>query len=347
MTLPLAHYVGQLRAAAEPTRARLLCLIAHGELSVGELVQVLNQSQPRLSRHLKYLTTAGLLERIPEGAWVFYRLPREPQARRLVDTLLSAIDPEDETLRRDRELLDEVRAARLAAADAYFARIASEWDALRSLHYSEADIERAVIEAAGPGPFDLALDFGTGTGRMLTLLAPLSRHAEGIDLSHHMLTVARAKLERAGVRNGAVRQGDASSAPYPDASADLVVIHQVLHFLDNPARAIAEAGRVLKPGGRLIVVDFAPHELEQLRTQHAHRRLGVSEADMAGWTERAGLNVSGLKRFNPPAASREGVAVNLWAADKPGGLQRPPWPAETKRSAARGTTSALRSETAL
>jgi ArsR family transcriptional regulator len=310
--VPLSLLVQQLRAAGEVTRARILALLVHGELSVGELAQVLNQSQPRLSRHLKFLTGAGLIERLPEGAWVFYRLPAEGRARELVDSLNAAIDPDDAAIHRDRMRLAEVKAERATAADDYFSRVAEEWDRLRALHYSEADIEKAVLAAAGAGPFDLVVDFGTGTGRMLALFAPRARRVEGIDLSHQMLTVARSKLETAP--NASVRQGDATASPYPDSSASLVIIHQVLHFLDDPARALKEAARVLKPGGRLVVVEFAPHSLEHLRSDHAHRHLGVSEADLGRWAEKHGLAVKTSKTFRSPEGEK-GLAVTLWSAD--------------------------------
>ena len=310
----LAHLVTQLRAAGEITRARILALLAHGELSVGELAQVLNQSQPRLSRHLKFLTGAGLIERLPEGAWVFYRLPAEGGARALVDTLIASVDTHDPELKRDLDRLRDVKGERAEAAGQYFARVADEWDRLRALHYAEADIEKAVLAAAGPGPFDLVVDFGTGTGRMLTLFAGMARRVEGIDLSHQMLTVARSKLQDAGAANASVRHGDATASPYADSSASLVIIHQVLHFLDDPGRALVEAARVLAPGGSLIVVEFAPHTLEHLRTEHAHRHLGVSEADMARWADRAGLTVKAAKTFGAPGGEK-GISVRVWVAD--------------------------------
>jgi len=313
-TVSLARLVTQLRAAGEITRARILALLAHGELSVGELAQVLNQSQPRLSRHLKFLTGAGLVERLPEGAWVFYRLPAEGQARAMVDSLNAAIDPEDPDLRRDLARLRDVKAERSAAADAYFSRVAADWDRLRALHYSEDEIEKAVLAAAGPGPFDLVLDFGTGTGRMLALFADRAKRVEGIDLSHQMLTVARTKLQAAGAANASVRHGDATASPYPDSTASLIIIHQVLHFLDDPARALSEAARVLKPGGRLVVVDFAPHTLEHLRADHAHRHLGVSEQDLARWAGKAGLATRDARTFRAPDGEK-GISVLVWSAD--------------------------------
>ena len=325
----LAHLVTQLRAAGEITRARILALLAHGELSVGELAQVLNQSQPRLSRHLKFLTGAGLIERLPEGAWVFYRLPAEGGARALVDTLIASVDTHDPELKRDLDRLRDVKGERAEAAGQYFARVADEWDRMRALHYAEADIEKAVLAAAGPGPFDLVVDFGTGTGRMLTLFAGMARRVEGIDLSHQMLTVARSKLQDAGAANASVRHGDATASPYADSSASLVIIHQVLHFLDDPGRALVEAARVLAPGGSLIVVEFAPHTLEHLRTEHAHRHLGVSEADMARWADRAGLTVKAAKTFGAPGGEK-GISVMVWSADS----QKAPQSSPGKRSAA-------------
>ena len=328
-SVSLAQLVTQLRAAGEITRARILALLAHGELSVGELAQVLNQSQPRLSRHLKFLTGAGLIERLPEGAWVFYRLPAGGGARALVDMLIASIDPKDAELKRDLDRLRDVKGERAEAAGQYFARVADEWDRLRALHYAEADIEKAVLAAAGAGPFDLVVDFGTGTGRMLTLFAGKARRVEGIDLSHQMLTVARSKLEEAGVANASVRHGDATASPYADNAANLVIIHQVLHFLDDPGRALIEAARVLGPGGRLIVVEFAPHTLEHLRAEHAHRHLGVSEADMARWADRAGLTVKAAKTFGAPNGEK-GISVMVWSAESKKAVHAAPG----KRSAA-------------
>lgn len=315
MTSGLEDLVMELRAAGEVSRLRILDLLSAGEMSVGELAQVMGQSQPRLSRHLKLLNAAGLIERMPEGAWVFYRLPTSGQTRDLVDVLCAAIDPKDPSRLRDRERLEEVRADRTATAQQYFSRVAEEWDRLRAMQYSEAEIEQAIVAAAGQGPFGLVVDFGTGTGRMLSLFAPSADRVEGIDQSHQMLTVARSNLRAANAANATLRHGDVSAAPYDSDSADLVIIHQVLHYLDEPGRAVAEAGRILRKGGRLIVVDFAPHELEFLRNEHAHRHLGVSEGEFVKWAESSGLTIVDRSQFQPPAG-KDGVAVNLWVADR-------------------------------
>ena len=307
----------RLRAAGEPTRLRLLALLRYQDLSVGELVQVLEQSQPRLSHHLKALSEAGLAERLPEGAFVFYRAARSGSGKELLDALFNALGADVPEIEADLERLRMVMAGRAASAEAYFSSIAETWDAVRGLHYPNEAIETALLNLAGAGPFNRMIDFGTGTGRMLALFAPLAAEAEGIDFSHRMLTVARANLESANARNARVRFGNVTAVPFADASADLVIIHQVLHFLDTPADAIAEAGRVLVPGGRLLVIDFAPHDLEFLRTEHGHHRLGVRHDALASWASKAGLILEAPQSFAPPENGAPGLTVNIWRALKP------------------------------
>jgi len=311
----------RLRAAGEPTRLRILALLRERDLSVGEIVQVLSLSQPRLSHHLKALTGAGLVERLPEGSFVFYRAASRGDGRAFLDSLFAQLGADLPEFRRDTDRLEEVSAARAASAQAYFSAVAENWDAIRSLHYPNESIEQALLEIAGPGPFRRVVDFGTGTGRMLALFAPLSEEAEGIDLSHHMLTVARANLERDGISAARVRQGDVTAAPFDDASADLVIIHQVLHYVDAPNRVVAEAARVLEPGGRLLVVDFAPHDLEFLRTEHGHHRLGLTPDAMQAWTSAAGLKLSQPRAFAPPPGNEPGLTVNIWVAEKSAAAQ--------------------------
>lgn len=311
----------QLRAAGEPTRLRLLALLRYQDLSVGELVQVLEQSQPRLSHHLKVLSEAGLAERLPEGAFVFYRAARSGPGRELLDALFASLGTDVPEVDADLERLHTVMAGRAASAEAYFSSIAETWDAIRSLHYPNEAIEASLLELAGAGPFRRLIDFGTGTGRMLALFSPIVAEAEGIDFSHRMLTVARANLEASGARNARVRFGNVTSAPFADESADLVIIHQVLHFLDAPGEAIAEASRVLAPGGRLLVTDFAAHDLEFLRTEHGHHRLGLRHDALAGWTQEAGLDIEAPVSFAPPAEGMPGLTVNIWRASKAASVQ--------------------------
>jgi ArsR family transcriptional regulator len=290
-----------------------LALLTEGELAVGELAQALSQSQPRVSRHLKLLTEAGLVERAPEGAWVFYRLPRAHSTeRQFADAALTMLDPNDPMLARDVERLNEIRAARDASAAAYFERNAADWERLRALHLPEADIESAMLSAAGEGPFESMVDVGVGQGRMIQLFADRVRRAEGFDTSRQMLAIARASLDDLRAK-AAVRFGDAYAPPIEAGSADLVTIHQVLHFLSEPARAIAEAARLLKRGGRLLIVDFAPHRLEFLREEHAHRRLGFSDAEIAEWCDGA---VGNLRITTLEPKKRGALTVKIWAGDR-------------------------------
>jgi len=316
MFLFVAHSLDDLldglRAAAEPTRLRLLALCAQGELTVSELVHILGQSQPRVSRHLKLLCDAGLLDRLPEGSWAFYRLAEGSRANGLVRQLADMLPHDDVQLQRDRDGLAAVRATRARHAAAYFDANAGGWDRIRSLHVHDREVERRLLDLVpSRADFDL-LDIGTGTGRVLEVLGARGARGVGIDQSHAMLRVARANLAQAGLANVHVRQGDMYRLAWDAPEFDLVTIHQVLHFADDPAAAIKEAARVLRPGGRLVVVDFAPHALDALRTQHAHRRLGFADADMRAW-----MGAAGLRALEPVALPGEQLTVCLWAADKP------------------------------
>jgi ArsR family transcriptional regulator len=301
-----------LRAAAEETRLRILVLLLEGELSVSDLTDILGQSQPRISRHLKLLVEAGLVERHREGAWAFFRLTDRGVAASILRPLLDGLDRGDQILLDDRSRLDAVRSQRAQVAQSFFARLAPEWDRIRSLHAPESTVEAAVLDALGPQPIRNLVDLGTGTGRMLQLLAPRAARAVGLDASHAMLSVARANLERAGLRSIELRQGDIYAPPFARNSFDLIVIHQVLHYLDDPARAIREAGRLAAPGGRILVVDFAPHTLEFLRERQAHRRLGFSREQVAGWLDEAGLDCLLTREIAPPHKGDEKLTVSLW-----------------------------------
>jgi DNA-binding transcriptional ArsR family regulator len=274
--LTFAGLTGTLKAAGEATRLRILALLTEAELTVSDLTEILRQSQPRLSRHLRLLAEAGLVERFREGSWAFFRLGDRGGTADIARTLIGRLKPDDPVIARDRERLTAVRNARAAAAQNYFRRHAAEWDRIRKLHAADAAIEGAIRAALTDKPIRALLDLGTGTGRMLELFAGDIERGLGLDLSLDMLALARARLDRAGLKHCSVRHGDIYDLALPKDAFDVVIIHQVLHFLDDSGRAIREAARVLRPGGRLLVVDFAPHDLEFLREEHAHRRLGFA-----------------------------------------------------------------------
>jgi ubiquinone/menaquinone biosynthesis C-methylase UbiE len=304
-----------LKATGEPTRLRILALIAEAELTVSDLTEILHQSQPRLSRHLRLLAEAGLVERFREGSWAFFRLGDRGGAADVARALIARLDPADPIIARDRERLAAVRAARAAAAQTYFRRHAAEWDRIRKLHVADAAVEGAIRAALADKPIRSLLDLGTGTGRMLELFGPDVDRGLGLDLSLDMLALARARLDRAGLKHCSVRHGDIYDLALPRDSFDAVIIHQVLHFLDDCPRAIREAARVLRPGGRLLIVDFAPHDLEFLREEHAHRRLGFAADTVAQWINAAGLDLVAQKTLGPGPEGK--IAVSLWLARDP------------------------------
>ena len=304
-----------LEAAAETTRLRLIGLLCEAELTVSELVAILGQSQPRISRHLKLLVEAGLAERHREGAWAFFRLAEKNGA--LARDLIGRLDLADPTLAADRARLQMTREARRRQAAAYFARRASDWDSIRALHASEERVEAAILAMVGAKPFGVLLDLGTGTGRMIELIAPLASRAVGIDQSPAMLGLARSRIDSAGLRHVQLRQGDIYAAPVERDSCDLVIIHQVLHFLDDPARALREAAGALRPGGRLLVVDFAEHGEEQLREDFAHRRLGFADAEIETFLTDAGLTDVRRQRIEPAPGEPGKLTVVLWLARDP------------------------------
>ena len=305
----LGDLLAALRAVAEPTRLRLLVLCSKGELTVSELAQILGQSQPRVSRHLKLLCDAGLLDRFREGSWVFYRVSAGDPASALALHLVTLCNERESPVALDLQRLAAIKRQRAERAATYFRENAPNWDRIRSLYVDEREVEAALAEiVAAAAPRDL-LDIGTGTGRMIEVLAPQVGQALGIDQSREMLAFARVNLERAGASNGMVRLGDMYQLPLPDASFDAVVIHQVLHYADRPASVIAEAARVLRPNGVLIIVDFAPHVLEFLRVEHAHHRLGFADAEVAEWCREAGLEPA-----LPRHLQGDPLTVAIWAS---------------------------------
>jgi ArsR family transcriptional regulator len=308
MTLALDIF----RALADPTRLRILALLRAMELSVGELAQVLGQSQPRVSWHVKILADAGIAERCKEGSWVFLRLGHQDR----IGPVLAALDAwaaqgeVDHWAVADIARLAAVRADRARAAESYFDAHAAEWDAMRSLHVAESEVEAAIAAALAGETIGRLVDIGTGTGRMIELFGAQAECAIGIDRSSEMLRLARAKLGKRP--NVELRQGDMFSLPLPSGVADVVIIHQVLHYAQAPEAAIAEAARLLKPRGRLLVIDFGPHDKEELRSRHAHARLGFSDEQFCAWFAAAGLQAE-------PARALAGgeLTVKLWLGRRP------------------------------
>lgn len=312
-TLSVDATLNVLRAIGEATRLRLVALLAESELTVKDATEILRQSQPRISRHLKLLAEAGLILRFPEGAWVYYRLTDGP-AGGIARDLVSRISADDPVLTGDQERLKAIRKAKAEEAAAYFASRALTWDQERSLHAADVDVEKEMLAAVGDKPFQTFLDLGTGTGRLLELFSDRYVSALGIDTSHDMLAVARANLSRAGLTQAQVRHGDIYALNVPPGSFDLVAIHQVLHFLEDPARALAEAARALRPGGRLLIVDFAPHDLEFLREAHAHRRLGFGHEQMERWFDALDLDLEEVSDLAYQGEEDNKLTVTLWLA---------------------------------
>lgn len=315
----LLRVLDALRGAGEETRLRILHALSRDELAVSELTQVLAQSQPRISRHLKLMTEAGLIERRREGSWAFFRLTRDGFPARLAHFALDALETSDSVLERDRDRLDRVRARRADIAEAYFEENAAHWDELRSMHAPEAAVEAAASKMFAPanGKFSRLIDLGAGTGRMLELFADRYKTAIGYDVSQPMLALARARLAAAEIANAELRQEDILALPDSAESADGCILHQVLHFLGEPSLALTEAARVLSPGSPLLVVDFAPHDAEALRESHAHRRLGFAKQEIEEMGEAVGLSSTGYEEIPAENTSGgEGLTVSLWLMRK-------------------------------
>jgi ubiquinone/menaquinone biosynthesis C-methylase UbiE len=314
VAVPLAD---RFQALADPTRLRILALLRIMELSVGELAQILGQSQPRVSRHLKILSDAGALERRKEGSWVFLILSAPERIEPMFELFDAWSDESTKALfASDGARTETVRAERAEAASRYFTSHAEVWDQIRSLHVAESEVEGAIGRALGSRPLGRLVDVGTGTGRMIELFGPRASGAIGIDRSSEMLRLARVKLEAAGIASS-LRQGDMYALPLNDESADNVIIHQVLHYAHSPATAIAEATRVLAPGGALLVVDFAAHDREELRTTDAHIRLGFDDEVMIGWFAGAGLTLDRIEHLKGGE-----LTVTLWRGVKAAQSQR-------------------------
>ena len=310
----MAQAAETFQALSDPSRLRIVQLLRRMELSVGELAQVLGQSQPRVSRHVKILIDAGLAERRKEGSWVFLNLGVPARVEPLFALLdrWAEQDGESPWTKADEARLSAVRADRAASAQRYFASHARDWDDLRSLHIAESEVEAAIGRALGDRPIGRLVDVGTGTGRMLELFGAGADSALGVDRSPEMLRLARVKLVEAGL-SADLRQADMYALPLPSGSAETVIIHQVLHYAQQPGAAVAEAARLLVPGGRLLIVDFAPHEREELRARDAHQRLGFADETMLRYLDAAGLQGRAVEHLQGGE-----LTVTLWIGEQPG-----------------------------
>lgn len=303
-----------LKTLGHRDRLRILALLNQGELTVSELVQILGLSQPRVTQYIKSLEQADIIERMREGSWVFSRLKRGPAAgSAIIDATLAAL-PKDPQLESDIARLSEVRAARSRQAEAFFASVANDHGQLGHEYLPQADIEAALLDLLPGHEFNRMVDLGTGTGRMLKLFAPHIRSGVGVDDSVEMLRVARHILSDDAYAHVSVQQADLNDVPLRDEAADLVTLHQVLHFLEDPARAVSEAARLLCSGGHLFVTDFAAHEFENYREDYAHRRLGFSDADITKFFEQGGFETSQARVL--PSDDPSTPDVKIWHATK-------------------------------
>lgn len=317
--LSLDQAIECLKSAAEPSRLRILKLLSGFDLTVSDLTTILGQSQPRVSRHLKLLLEARLINRWQEGSWALFRLNPKGDASQLIEKVLAHVDEDDEIFGRDMERLLEVKRARKAKASEYFSQNAKSWDEIRSLHVADALVEKALVDVIGKGPFNAMLDIGTGTGRMLELFAPSCRSAMGIDANRDMLNVARSNLDAKGINQAEVRHGDVYNLALGRGTFDLIIIHQVLHFLDDPQAAVREAVRVLAPSGKIVIVDFASHDQEFLRDQHQHQRLGFDDEVIDGWFKDLDLEIEPARTVEAaqPAGPGAPLTVKIWVAKDP------------------------------
>ena len=306
--------LAELRAAGEPTRLRILLALRETELNVGELCGVLDQSQPRVSRHLKLLLEAGLVTRATEGTSAYFRLTDDPPTRALIDALFARADADPSAIAADRAAIDQIRARREDAARHYFDEIAADWDRIRPMHVADEDVEAALLSEIADRDVQLLVDIGTGTGRMLELLAPQVDRAIGIDTSISMLRGARAHLDGPGFEHCTVRLGDATALDLPAATADLVVLHHVLHFVEDPEAVLREAARITSADGEILIVDFARHQVEALRSDFAHRHLGFDDEHMLDLAHGAGLSVRAADVFTPTHTDGPALPVHLWRA---------------------------------
>jgi ArsR family transcriptional regulator len=310
----MENFAAALKTLGHVDRLRILALLSRGELTITELVQILGLSQPRVTQYIKSLEAVDIVERLREGSWVFSRLKRgNPTLSKLVETILQSLPENEALLRSDMRRLNEVRDARSKIADAFFARVAQNSDQLGDEYLPQERIEKALLKISGDGPFEFMIDMGTGTGRMLELFSNRIKRGAGIDSNPEMLKVARHKLAPDEFAHISVQQGDLHTTPFREKTADLVTLHQVLHYLDEPREAIIEASRLLAPEGQLLIIDFEAHTEDHFREDYAHRRLGFSDQDLMEWARSANLSLETETKLS----NKDNPAIKIWKGVKP------------------------------
>jgi ArsR family transcriptional regulator len=310
----MENFAAALKTLGHVDRLRILALLSRGELTITELVQILGLSQPRVTQYIKSLEAVEIVERLREGSWVFSRLKRgNPTLSKLVETILQSLPENEALLRSDMRRLNEVRDSRSKIADAFFARVAQNSDQLGDEYLPQERIEKALLKISGDGPFEFMIDMGTGTGRMLELFSNRIKRGAGIDSNPEMLKVARHKLAPDEFAHISVQQGDLHTTPFREKTADLVTLHQVLHYLDEPREAIFEASRLLAPEGQLLIIDFEAHTEDHFREDYAHRRLGFSDQDLMEWAGSANLSLETETKLS----NKDNPAIKIWKGVKP------------------------------
>ncbi len=303
-----------LKAMGHSERLRILALLSYGELTVSEVVQILGLSQPRVTQYIKTLEEAGIIDRVKEGSWVFSRLNRsDRELFQLVSGILGQLPSDDRILMSDRRRLEDVRAERATIADNFFARVANDTGQLGDEYLPRKDIELLIRELVGSETYEFMVDLGTGTGRMLELMADQVERGAGIDNNAEMLKVARHRLSIQDFGHLSLRLGELTTTPFGSGVADLVTLHQVLHYLEDPVEALTEASRILKSGGLLLIVDFAAHNFEEFRDNYAHRRLGFHDQDISDWAVTNGFSLSDIRSITTKKGKPD---LKLWLCRK-------------------------------
>lgn len=295
------------KALSDETRARLVNVLLEYELNVGEIVQVMEMGQSRISRHLKILSESGLVDVRRDGLWAFYRASEEGPGRLFLDGM-HALLAEEADLKRDTNRAEKVIRERTAATRQFFDDIAPEWDRMTAEVLGELDLGRE-IQSRLP-KCSCAADIGCGPGDMLEIMSRSSKTVIGVDNSPKMLELAEERFSEDARMS--LRIGEMTHLPLRDWEADCTVMSLVLHHLARPLDAIKEAGRVLKIGGRLIIAEFDQHENELMRSEYGDRRLGIPREKMTGWLKQARFTVNAVTEF----PVNMGLVVVLYEAEK-------------------------------